>query len=50
MDEIHFEIPTELSKEVYVQVIKKVLASVRREAYFKIQEKLAATNRDKLTE
>ena len=49
VDEIHYEVPVEMTKDVYVSVIRKVLACVRRESYYKIQEKLAKTNRDKVT-
>ena len=48
---MHFDIPKELTKEVYVQVIRKLLACVRREAYFEIQKMLhdPSNRRDKLT-
>jgi hypothetical protein len=33
VNSIHFDIPKELTREVYVQIIRKVLACVRWEAY-----------------
>ena len=34
--ELHFELPEGLTREVYVQTVRKVLACVRHEAYAKI--------------
>ena len=47
---MEFEIPDLLTRETYIQVIRKVLACVRRETYFKIQEKLKREKRPTLTE
>lgn len=51
VQQINFDIPQELTKEVYVQVIRKVLACVRHEAYGKIQAILnnPQNRKDKLT-
>jgi hypothetical protein len=34
--QIHMDVPKELTREVYVQVIRKVLACVRHELYGKV--------------
>ncbi len=42
---IHFDIPEQLTREVYVQVIRKVLACVRWEAKKKIEANLKASKK-----
>jgi hypothetical protein len=37
VEQVSYDVPAELTREVYIQVIKRVLACVRRELYFKIQ-------------
>lgn len=49
VSEIHFDIPEQLTRESYIQVIRKVLACVRHEAYFKFQEMLKSSGKEKLT-
>ena len=41
VSEIHFEIPASFTREVYVQIIRKVLACVRHKAYKKVKKALA---------
>jgi hypothetical protein len=47
--QIKFDIPEQLTREVYVQTLTKLLAAVRREAYQKIQKMLAETKREQIT-
>ena len=47
---IHFEIPKELTREVYVQIIRKVLACNRWELTNTIKNRLRETQRDTLDE
>ena len=50
ISDFEIECPEGLTKEVYIQVIKKVYGLMRHHAYPKIQEKLKATGKDQLNE
>ncbi len=47
--EMHFDIPKELTREVYVQVIRKVLACVRHECYNEVQKILKRDKKNNLS-
>jgi hypothetical protein len=47
--EMHFDIPKELTREVYVQVIRKVLACVRHEVYKEVQKILKKDKKNNLS-
>jgi hypothetical protein len=47
---MHFDFSELLTREIYVQIIRKVLAAVRHEAYTKIQDTLAKEHKEKLTQ
>jgi hypothetical protein len=47
--QIKCDIPKELTREVYLQVLTKLLAAVRREAYQKIKKILQETRREQIS-
>lgn len=49
MNEIHFHIPEKLTREVYLQIVRKVQACTRHDAYNRVQSLLKSQGKDKLT-
>lgn len=49
VEPLHFDIPPNFTKEVYIQILRKVLACVRHDAYFKIQEVLKRDKKETIT-
>ncbi len=48
VDYIHFDIPEALTREVYVQVIRKLLACIRKEAYEQVQTILKKDGKERM--
>jgi hypothetical protein len=47
--EMHFKFSELLTREVYVQIVRKILAAVRHESYIRIRAMLSKGNKEKLT-
>jgi hypothetical protein len=50
VDSIHFDLPENLTRETYVQTLRKVLACVRHELYNRVQEILKRDNKEKVSQ
>lgn len=50
IDEMIFEIPEQLTREVYLQIARKVQACVRHEAYKQVQKQIKESAKNELTD
>jgi hypothetical protein len=50
IDEMIFEIPAELTREVYLQIARKVQACVRHDAYNQVQKFIKSEGKDQITD